>query len=89
MQRAEVVFRGRVQGVGFRYRTLQVAEAFDVAGYVRNLPNGTVEMVAEGEREQVDAFLTAVLERMGGYVTDHDSRWPDATGEYTGFGVRY
>jgi acylphosphatase len=59
-----IVYIGRVQGVGFRYTAQQVAQGFAVAGYVRNLANGNVELLAEGEGNQVDAFLQAVGNRM-------------------------
>jgi len=63
-----VFYSGRVQGVGFRYTAQNVAEDFEVAGYVRNLPDGTVEVLAEGSPQQVDAFLTALAQRMAGYI---------------------
>ena len=60
----EVTFWGRVQGVGFRWSTQRVAEEFSVCGCVKNLPNGSVEMVAAGEMSEVRAFLAALKERM-------------------------
>jgi acylphosphatase len=67
-----VHYRGRVQGVGFRYTTQTVARGFPVTGYVRNLSNGQVEVVAEGEADKVDAFLNAVGERLAGYIEGQD-----------------
>lgn len=61
-------FSGRVQGVGFRYTVMQVAKEFDVAGYVRNLPDGRVQLEAEGRPDQTDGFIRAIQERMHGYV---------------------
>ncbi len=63
-----VLYSGQVQGVGFRYTTRGLAAGFDVAGHVRNLPDGDVELVAEGPAEQVEAFLQAVARRMSGYI---------------------
>jgi acylphosphatase len=63
-----VYYSGRVQGVGFRYTAQRVAENFAVVGFVRNLPNGAVELMAEGSPEQVDAFLSAVGQSMAGYI---------------------
>jgi Acylphosphatases len=65
---ASVYFSGHVQGVGFRYTTLQVAKEFDVTGYVKNLADGRVLVEAEGRPKVVDEFLTAVTERMHGHV---------------------
>jgi acylphosphatase len=63
-----VFYSGRVQGVGFRYTAQNVAEDYEVAGFVRNLPDGMVEVLAEGSPQQVDAFLTALAQRMAGYI---------------------
>ena len=50
-------FSGLVQGVGFRQSVLQIAQHFELKGRVKNLENGTVELIAEGDREKVDSFL--------------------------------
>ena len=63
-----VHFSGRVQGVGFRYQTLQVAREFEVTGFVRNLPDGRVQLEVEGRRDDIDAFVSAIEERMHGYI---------------------
>jgi acylphosphatase len=63
-----VRYFGRVQGVGFRYTARSLAARFAVAGYVRNLPDGTVELLAEGEPAEIDAFLQALAQRLQGYV---------------------
>ena len=66
----QVHYVGRVQGVGFRYTTARLARSFDVAGSVRNLPNGEVELVVQGSDEQVDAFLAAIAERMADNIAN-------------------
>lgn len=65
-----VHYSGRVQGVGFRYTAQELSAGYAVAGFVRNLPNGDVELSAEGEPEQVNALLAAVAVRMSRYITD-------------------
>ena len=65
-----VTYSGRVQGVGFRYTARQVAGGYVVAGHVRNRPDGTVELVAEGPADQVEAFLTALAGHMAGYIDE-------------------
>ncbi len=82
MIRYTVHFSGRVQGVGFRYATVGVAAVHPVAGYVRNLPDGRVQMVAEGEAEAIDRLVTAVQERMTGNVDDTQIVRGAATGEF-------
>lgn len=64
----KVHYSGTVQGVGFRYTTRSLAEGYAVGGYVRNLRDGRVELVAEGEADEVDAFLNAVQQRMAAYI---------------------
>jgi acylphosphatase len=61
-------YSGRVQGVGFRFTAQHVAEGFAVTGFVRNLPDGSVEVLAEGLAEQVDGFLSALSQRMAEYI---------------------
>ncbi len=63
-----VVYQGRVQGVGFRYTTQKLAANFPVAGFVRNLPDGSVKVVAEGPADQVEEFLDALDRRMAAYI---------------------
>jgi acylphosphatase len=65
-----VLYSGRVQGVGFRYTTQTLAASYAIAGSVRNLPSGEVELVAEGEDSVVEAFLAAVAQRMAGYISN-------------------
>ena len=56
LQRRQVLYSGHVQGVGFRYTTRSAARNYEVTGYVRNLPDGNVEVVAEGSADQLDRF---------------------------------
>jgi acylphosphatase len=84
----DITFRGRVQGVGFRFTTCRVAERFDVAGWVRNEPDGSVRCVAEGEPGQLDAFVAAVQEAMAGHITDTRTDRGEARGDLVGFGIR-
>lgn len=65
-----ILYAGRVQGVGFRYSTQALAAGYPVSGYVRNLPSGEVELVAEGEDSVVEAFLAAVTRQMAAYINN-------------------
>jgi acylphosphatase len=82
-----VTYTGRVQGVGFRYTAQRLAAGFPITGYVRNLSNGNVELVAEGESDQVQAFLDTVARRMGHYI-HRASVVDENSGDYQGFGIR-
>ena len=83
-----VHYSGSVQGVGFRYTAQGLANGFAVAGYVRNLPDGSVELVAEGEADQVDGFLAAIARRMAGYIEDTAVSSEMLSGA-KGFRIRY
>ena len=83
-----VYYSGRVQGVGFRYTTQDLAARFAVAGYVRNMPNGSVELAAQGEPAQVEAFLSALSARMAGYIERTTVR-EESPGDYQDFRIRY
>jgi acylphosphatase len=85
---ATVYFSGHVQGVGFRYATLQVAKEFDVAGYVQNLPDGRVLLEAEGLARTVDEFIAAVQERMHGHVRKAERSQQVRSPSFQGFVIR-
>jgi acylphosphatase len=87
--RRTVEYAGRVQGVGFRYTTHTIARRYQVSGYVRNLPDGRVELVAEGELRELNAFLCEVRERFFGNIRDERSDVQPATGEFNGFEIRH
>lgn len=88
-QRREVYFRGRVQGVGFRYTTRHLASKYQVAGYVRNLRDGRVEVVAEGVASELDGFLSAIDANLGHYVADVQQTVLPPTGEFHQFDIRF
>ena len=87
--RLTVLFSGRVQGVGFRYTTRHVAARFQVTGFVRNLGDGRVEMVAEGARPELDRFQRAIEEAMPGHIAETRVRRCAATGEYADFHIAF
>ena len=68
----KIIFHGRVQGVGFRYATKEIALGFDVIGTVKNLPNSTVELIITGDDEEVEEFLTEIIEEsnLASHITE-------------------
>ena len=88
--RAHAIIRGRVQGVFFRMETKRAADDFGVSGWVRNLRDGTVEAIFEGERDRLEAVLDWC--RQGpphADVTDVNVTWDEYTGEFSGFVVSF
>ena len=88
-ERRIVVYSGRVQGVGFRYTTHSIARRHDVTGYVRNLPDGRVELVADGRRQEIESFLREIRDHFSGHIRDERSDVQPATGEFTSFDIRH
>lgn len=88
-QQREVYYRGRVQGVGFRYTTRTLASRFAVAGYVRNLPDGRVQVVAEGAPDELDRFFEAIQEYLGRYIRDAAETSRAASGRFAQFDIRF
>jgi acylphosphatase len=89
IEQRQVHYEGLVQGVGFRYTARRLAASFRVTGYVRNLPDGRVILVAEGPPEELDRFFTAVRSAMGRYIEHVEEAVGPATGQFHDFGVRF
>lgn len=81
-------YEGRVQGVGFRYTVKSLAEGFDVTGTVRNLPDGRVELIVEGAKEELSAFLQAIREsELGHFIAKEQVTWQEPQGGLRGFEI--
>lgn len=83
-----IFFTGHVQGVGFRYTALQVAKEFEVTGLVLNLADGRVQLEAEGEADEVAAFITAVEERMHGCIRKVERATGRRPPQFRGFAIK-
>ena len=83
-----VFFTGRVQGVGFRYTTLQVAKEFEVSGFVTNLTDGRVQLEVEGRDTEVAAFVVAIEERMHGMIRKTERAAARRTPKFAGFAIK-
>jgi len=83
-----VFYAGRVQGVGFRYTAKTVATGFEIAGTIRNLPDGRVELVAEAAPAELEAFRAALRDAgLAGFIRDEQVDWADAKNEFRGFEI--
>ena len=90
LERRRVYYSGRVQGVGFRFTAQHLAQSFDVSGFVRNLDDGRVELVAEGESTEVQLLLDSIHHAIGDKI--HAARTeslPVGEPELQGFEIRY
>ena len=86
--RLHIFYSGRVQGVGFRYTVKILASGFEVTGIVRNLSDGRVEMVAEGRKEELEAFRRAIQDsEVGRFIRNEGAAWNEARGEFRGFEI--
>jgi acylphosphatase len=85
-RRMMIHYSGRVQGVGFRYQTHRVAAGFEVTGTVRNLPDGRVALVAEGDESELAGFREAIRDSgLKGFIRNEEVAWSDARGDLRGF----
>jgi acylphosphatase len=83
-----VLIEGRVQGVGFRYFVIEVAQRLGVTGWVRNTYDERVEVVAEGDRSALDQLLAALHRGPRSAVVTHlDVHWGQPTGKYNHFAL--
>ena len=88
MQRSTIHFTGQVQGVGFRYTVQNLAAMTDLTGYIKNLPDGRVELVVEGEDHEVHSLVREIQEHMGEFIKQTEQLNGPVTGEFRGFVIR-
>lgn len=87
-RKVRAIYTGRVQGVGFRMTVQELAKNFTLVGIVRNVTDGSVELIAAGDHEVVLDFLKAIDHRMSRYIVGCHLEWMDAEGEdYSDFSI--
>jgi acylphosphatase len=87
--RKRVIFKGMVQGVGFRYTTLMISRNYNITGTVRNQPDGSVLLIAEGERGEVTEFITDIKERKSMNIRSVSEATEPDVNEFTDFAISY
>ena len=85
----QILYTGRVQGVGFRYTTKRIATGFDVTGWVKNLPDGRVEVqVMAADSEELNAFLAGIADSdLGGLIKEREVHVIEPLVGVRGFGI--
>ncbi len=89
MKRVHVFYSGRVQGVGFRFTAENLASKLEITGWVKNMHDGRVEVLAEGKQENLEKFLKEINAYFTNYIKDSETHWLEATGEFKGFGIKF
>jgi len=89
MERKQVYFSGRVQGVGFRYTARHIAGNYEIGGFVRNLPDGRVELLVQGPKTQIKAFLDELTATMGRSIIKTTVQDQPCLDEFDGFEIRF
>ncbi|MBN2588712.1 MAG: acylphosphatase [Sedimentisphaerales bacterium] len=84
-----IIFKGRVQGVGFRYTSYREAKRNQLTGWVRNLPDGTVEMLAQGQAKDIDDCINDIKESFGRYIRETQINELPCNPRYTSFNITY
>lgn len=84
----EVFYSGKVQGVGFRWQTLECAKEYDVCGFVQNLPDGRVLLQVEGAQKEVSAFKTAIEQRLSCFIKEVAAQSRERMPEFSGFEIK-
>lgn len=78
-----------VQGVGFRFTAQRIARKFGIVGWVRNSPDGSVEIVAEAEEEKLNLFLVDLKDYFKDYIHDYSQEALSASCEFSGFKITF
>jgi len=84
-----IIFKGRVQGIGFRFTAFRVATRHQISGFVRNLPDGTVEMIAQGNADDITDCIQDIEKSFEGYLRDTTIREIPADPQYRDFKITF
>ncbi|MFC1590662.1 acylphosphatase [Candidatus Omnitrophota bacterium] len=87
-KRLQIYYSGMVQGVGFRFMAERIANSLGVTGWVKNLRDGRVEAMCEGDEANLKKFAENVKMSMHNYISGEDASWLDPSGEFEDFQIR-
>ncbi|MBU4304172.1 MAG: acylphosphatase [Candidatus Omnitrophica bacterium] len=88
-KQVHIYYSGTVQGVGFRYKTLHVAVKYNLSGWVKNLPDGRVEILAEAPEEDLLEFIKDLESVFGLYIKQKQISWQKPSGQTQGFEIKF
>jgi acylphosphatase len=88
-QQVHVYYSGRVQGVGFRYTAIHLAQELEITGWVKNLSDGRVEILAEGQEDVLESFLDKIKSSFSSHIREVLLDWKPATGEFSDFTIKF
>ena len=88
-ERVHIFFSGRVQGVGFRYTARHLANRYNLKGWVKNLFDGRVELLAQGNRKEIDSFLEDLRSEFSGYIFNEEIEYIEPSDDLIGFSIRF
>ncbi len=89
MERHHIIFKGRVQGVGFRFTARSYAKKYGLTGWIKNLSSGEVETVVEGKEPDLNSFLKSLREHFKGYILSFTRETLPASNEFSGFRIEF
>jgi acylphosphatase len=84
-----IIFTGRVQGVGFRYTSYNICRRYQLRGYVKNLPDGNVEMMAQGPEDDISSCIRDIKEYFGKYIKEVKIEEIPINTQYTDFKISF
>ena len=87
-KRAQIIYSGKVHGVGFRWTAERIANSLNLTGWVMNCLDGDVEALCEGSEKDINTFIDKVANSMSGYIRSTRVKWGDATDEFNSFNIR-
>ncbi len=84
-----ILFKGMVQGVGFRFTASRMARSLLLNGFVKNLEDGNVEVRLEGNRKNINLFIEGIQDSMRGYIADMEMEWDESGNEFMDFQIKF
>jgi len=88
-KQAHIIYSGTVHGVGFRWTAESVANSLGLTGWVQNRPDGTVEVLCEGEEGAIEAFTDKIKDAMARYIRSSKVDWGKAAGKFDSFTIKF